>query len=92
MSPYTAALLALVLALAGQSLAAGLALECALRHSRPTAWLALALGSLLLALHHGFSLELALWAGIYDLRQAILAALAGALCGGAVLLLRRERR
>ncbi|MBK7900025.1 MAG: hypothetical protein KA603_14885 [Azonexus sp.] len=90
MNPYDATLFALVAALAGQALAAGIAFERGLGRPRHRAWLALAVGSLLLALHHGYTLELALRAGLYDLRQAILAALAGALYGGAVLLLRRE--
>ncbi len=90
MSLYAFSLLALVVALAGQSLAAGVAFERALGRPLHLGWLALALAAMLLALHHGYTLELALRAGLYDLRQAVLAALAAALSGGGVLLLRRD--
>lgn len=79
MNPYTLTLWSLVVALIAQSLVAGLSIELFLRPSRATglrrAWLAIAIGSLLLALHHGYTIELALRTGLYDMRQAVLAGL-----------------
>lgn len=81
MSDYALALVALLVALVTQATAAGLAIEIYLRRGLPRAvsrtWLALASGSLLLALYHGYTLELALQSGLYDLRQALLAGLIG---------------
>ncbi len=81
MSDYALALIALLVALLGQATAAGLAIEVYLRRGLPRAvsrtWLALASGSLLLALQSGYTLELALRSGLYDLRQALLASLVG---------------
>jgi hypothetical protein len=83
MNSYSLSLLALSLGLLGQSIAGGLAFERFFHRSRSAAqsrhWLALAIGALLLALHHGYALELALKTGIHDLRQAILAGVAGLL-------------
>ena len=77
MSSYTLTVFALAGALIAQAVAAGLATESFLRKGRPSlarrSWLALAIGSLLLALHHGYALELALSTGLHDLRQAVLA-------------------
>lgn len=79
MNPHLLTLLTLVAALIGQAIAAGLATEIFLRKGLPgglrRAWIALALGGALLTLHHGYTLELALRTGLYDLRQAVLAAL-----------------
>jgi len=94
MNDYTLAVLALLLALLAQSLAAGLATEVFLRKElKPAArrsWLAFAIGSLLFALLHGYALELALRTGLYDLRQAVWGCLAGLLIAYAVSQLRRE--
>lgn len=83
MNPYTLSLWSLVTALLGQSLASGLAVELFLRREQAAsarrAWLTMAIGSMLLALHHGYALELALRTGLYDLRQAVLSGLV-ALC------------
>lgn len=87
-SDYGITLIALLVALAAQSLAAGVAFECALRRPLRLGWLALALAAFLIALEHGYSLELALHTGIYDLRQALLGAVAGALSAGGILALR----
>ena len=79
MNPYTLTLWSLAVALIAQSLVAGLSIELFLRPSRAAglrrAWLAIAVGSLLLALHHGYTIELALRTGLYDMRQAVLAGL-----------------
>jgi hypothetical protein len=76
-------LLALLLAFGAQSLVAGLATEVFLRKeiasSARHGWLALAIAALLFSLHHGYSLELALRTGLYDLRQALISALAALL-------------
>lgn len=81
MSNYAITLGALLVALVSQATAAGLAIELYLRQGQPRAvsrtWLALSSGSLLLALFHGYTLELALQTGIYDLRQGLLAGLIG---------------
>ncbi|PKO90634.1 MAG: hypothetical protein CVU16_09935 [Betaproteobacteria bacterium HGW-Betaproteobacteria-10] len=79
MSAYGIALWSLIGALLAQSVAAALAIEFYLRKDLPRAtcrtWLALAIVSLLLALQHGYSLELAVRIGLYDMRQAVLAGL-----------------
>lgn len=79
MNPYTLTLWSLAVALIAQSLVAGLSIELLLRPNQAAslrrAWLAIAVGSLLLALHHGYTIELALRTGLYDMRQAVLAGL-----------------
>lgn len=94
MNDYTLSLLALGLAIFGQALACGLATERALLKTWPAAlrqrWAALAAGTGLLALQHGYSLELAMNYGLYDLRQSILAAVAATLLGWAVLAFSRQ--
>jgi membrane protease YdiL (CAAX protease family) len=81
MSAYDLAVWSLIGALFTQALAAGLAMEVYLRPDLPRAtgrsWLAIAIASLLLALHHGYSFELAIRIGLYDMRQAVLAGLVG---------------
>jgi hypothetical protein len=79
MNPYDLTLWSLIVALITQSLATGLGIELYLRKDLNSglrrSWLAIAIGSLLLALHHGYTLELALRTGLYDMRQAVLAGL-----------------
>ena len=81
MNGYTLAVWALAAAFGTQAFAAGLSIECCflpgLARARRRAWMALSIGSLLLALHHAYSLELALRTSLHDPRQAVLAALAG---------------
>jgi hypothetical protein len=93
MSSYTLTVLALAVALIAQAVAAGLATEGFLHKGRPSqarrSWLALALGALLLVLHHGYTLELALSTGLHDLRQALLSAAASLLFAVAISGLRR---
>jgi hypothetical protein len=93
MSSFALAVFALAIALIAQAVAAVLATELFLYKCRPSparrSWLALAIGSLLLALHHGYALELALSTGLHDLRQALLAAVAALLVVLAVSGLRR---
>ena len=88
MRSYALAVFALAGALIAQAVAAGLATGLFLRKGRPSparrSWLALAVGSLLLALHHGYALELALSTGLHDLRQALLLAVAALLVALAV--------
>lgn len=79
MNPYALNLFALLVALAGQAFACGLASVLLLRQSPAAGRLrhiqmALAAGAGLLALQHAHSLELALHTGLYDLHQAVLAA------------------
>lgn len=94
MNNFTLTLAALGLALLAQAMACGLAFELVLRRGLPAGdrglWSALAGGSLLLGLHHGYTLELALRTGLYDLRQAVLAALAAGLTTLAVAGFRRR--
>ena len=75
MSSFSLALILLLCALLAQSLAAGLATERYLRKAQPPlarrCWLALAIGSLIFALQHGYALELAVSTGLHDLRQAL---------------------
>ena len=81
MSPYALAVLSLMLAVAAFSIAAALAAWRALRGAGCWSTLFLALGFALLAIKHVFSLEMAVYSGLFDLRQSLLAA------GVAVLLL-----
>lgn len=85
MSSYHLSIFALLLALMAQAGAAGLAIECYLRKELPRAvsrtWLAIAIASMLLALHHGYALELAVRTGLHDVRQALLLALVGIFFG-----------
>ena len=74
MTPYALALLSLTLALVAQCLAAGYATAAALRRPYRRTAMVLAIGLTLLAFNHGYSLELALHTGLFDLRQALLAA------------------
>ncbi len=94
MNAYTLALACGLTGLIAQAYAAGLATELCLRResSRETRllWISLAIGALLLALQHGYALELALRTGLYDLRQSMLGALAALLFALAVFLLRRR--
>ncbi|KAB2927541.1 MAG: hypothetical protein F9K30_03660 [Dechloromonas sp.] len=95
MNSYEMTLWALAAALVCQAFAAGLALESYLWRGQPAArrrtWLVLACGALLLALHHGYTLELALRTGLYDMRQAILGGLAGACFALGTYALRRQQ-
>lgn len=74
MSPYLVAVLSLALALGAQCIAAGIVTLSALRPPYRGAAMVLASGLLLLALRQAYDLELALHTGIFDLRQALLAA------------------
>jgi hypothetical protein len=81
MNAFNLTLISLIGALLAQSIVAVLALALYLRKDLPgpvcRTWLAMAIGALLLALHHGYTLELALRTGLYDFRQALLAGLVG---------------
>ena len=89
MSSSQVAQIALVAGIMGHALASGTAIERALHRSlapsRRALWLAIGLGGLLLALQNGFALELAVKTGLFDLRQALLAGLAGVLYGIAII-------
>lgn len=74
MSPYALAVISLILALLAQCAATGLVTLAALRSPYRRARMALAIGLALLALQHAYTLELALHTGLFDLRQALLAA------------------
>ncbi len=93
MSSYTIAVFALLGALLAQSFATGLATELFLRKEQSSlarrSRLALAIASLILALHHGYALELAVRTGLHDLRRAVLAGCASLLLALAVYGLRR---
>jgi hypothetical protein len=94
MSSYTLTVFALAVALIAQAVAAGLATEGFLHKGSPPltrrSWLALAIGSLLLVLHHGYALELAMSTGLHDPRQAALAGVASLFVALAVYGLRRS--
>ncbi len=94
MNPYLLAVLALLLAAIAQTSAAWIAAESFWRKGQGSSsrrsWLALTLAAGLLALHSGYTLELALRTGLYDLRQAILAALIGLLFALGIYGLRRQ--
>lgn len=94
MNPYTLAVVALLLAAVAQTSAAWLAVELFLvkgqSRGQRRSWLAVASAAMLLALHHGYALELALRTGLYDLRQALLAALISVLFAVGAVGLRRS--
>jgi len=75
MSPYALTVLCLCFAILAQTLATLAALRATLRPPYRRAWLALTIASSLLALHHGFTLELTSSTGLYDLPRAALAAI-----------------
>lgn len=94
MSAYSLTVWSLIGALLAQSIAAGLSVELFLRpdparHHRRI-WLAVAIASLLLGLHHGYTLELAMRTGLYDMRQALLAGLASIFLALGIYGLRRQ--
>lgn len=94
MNAYIISLYTLGLALVAHSIISGIAFE-RFFHRTPESnnrqlWLALAIGSLLLGLQHGYSIELALKTGIYDLRQALLAGSASLLFVWALLAFNRR--
>lgn len=82
----------LIIGLLGQALATGLFLERGWRPGSPhrVAWLALGCSTLLIGLQHGYTLAWLVRTLIFDLRGALLAALAGLLAGGAALILTRR--
>lgn len=94
MNGYLLAIGLFVTGLLAQSYAAGLSIEMFLRREQARSerrmWLALAIASLLLALQHGYGLELALRTSLYDLRQAMLGGGAALLYALVVFRLRRE--
>lgn len=94
MNPYLLAVLALLLAAIAQTSAAWIAAESFWRKGQGSSsrrsWLALTLAAGLLALHSGYTLGLALRTGLYDLRQAVLAALIGLLFALGIYGLRRQ--
>ena len=94
MSAYVMSLWALALALISQSLATGWATEVFVRKDLAAglrrSWMVMAVAAMLLALFHGYTLELALRTGLYDLRQALISALAAVLLAYAVNQFRRR--
>jgi len=93
MNPYHLSIYFLFAAAASQALAAALAIQSWLARGQTGArrrmWLTFSLGALLLAVHHGYALNLATHTGLYDFRQATLAMLSGVLTVFAIVQLRR---
>ena len=90
MSPYALTVLCLCFAIVAQTLATLAALRITLRPPYRRAWLALTIASSLLALHHGFTLELTSSTGLYDLLRAALAAIVSTLLALGIVGLSRE--
>lgn len=94
MNPYTLAVFALLLAAVAQTSAAWIATELFLLKgqgsTRHRAWLAISLAAMLLALQHGYAIELAIRTGLYDLRQALLAMLVSLLFALGLFSIRRS--
>lgn len=93
MNPYYFSLTALLVAFIAQLAATRLLVERYFRQPQASGrgkWLLLAGGMLLPAIAHFFSLHLALVTGMYDFRQALLAALSGLLCAYGCFSLCRE--
>lgn len=95
MNDFTLALWALALSLLSQALVTAWSLEIFLRKALPAGlrrtWIAIAIAAMLFALYHGYTLELALRTGIYDLRQALLGALASTLLALGIYGFRRQQ-
>lgn len=95
MSSYYLSIYALLLALIVQAGAAGLSIECFLRKDLPRGlsrtWLAAAIAAMLLALHHGYALELAVRTGLHDVRQALLLTLISVFFGLGLYGFRRQQ-
>jgi hypothetical protein len=93
MNTYQLSLYFLFVAALSQALIGGFALKSSLQRDLPSErwrlWFALSIGTLLLALHHSYTLNLALQTGLYDFRQATLVMLAGLATSFAVWQLRR---
>jgi hypothetical protein len=93
MNTYLLSLYFLVIAALSQALIGGFALKSSLQRDLPRErrrlWVALSIGTLLLALHHSYTLNLALQTGLYDFRQATLVMLAGLATSFAVWQIRR---
>ena len=90
MSQYALTLLLVFGALVTQATAAGLATATYLSRRKPLAWAGVAMAALVIALQHAWTLELAVRTGIYDFRQAVLAAAVAALMLGVVFGFRRS--
>jgi hypothetical protein len=90
MSPYALTVLCLCFAIVAQTLSTLAALRATLRPPYRRAWLALTIASSLLALHHGFTLELTSATGLYDLPRAALAAIVSTLLALGLVGLDRE--
>jgi len=87
MNPYALCLLALFVALLAQSVATAIALEQVVRRPYDAwrrAWLIAAIACGLSAFQLGYSLEMTLRTGIFDLRQASLSALVSLLLAWAM--------
>jgi hypothetical protein len=90
MSAYALTVFCLSFAIVVQTIATLAALRVALRPPYRRAWLALTIASSLLALHHGFTLELTSSTGLYDLPRAALAAIVSTLLALGIVGLSRE--
>jgi hypothetical protein len=80
MNAYTLTIFTLLAAMVVQVVVLALSIEGYLHNTHDRglrwSWLSIAIGSLPLALHHGYALELAMRTGLYDTRQAVLLAVA----------------
>ena len=79
MNSYLLTIYFLLTAAVCQALIGAFALKSSMKRGLPTdrrrMWAAFSIGALLLALHHGYTLNLAAQTGLYDFRQATLAML-----------------
>lgn len=93
MNSYFLSLYFLFTAALCQALIGGFALKSSLQRDLPAErrrmWVAFSIGALLLALHHGHTLNLAAKSGLYDFSQATLAMFGGLATTFAVWQLRR---
>lgn len=95
MNSYSLTLAILLAASILQIWGSALAIESVLRKKQDgglrRTWLAVAGSAMLIALHDGYALELALRTGLYDLRQAVLIGLAALLTAFAIHGFRRRK-
>ena len=93
MSGHTLSVLALCVALLAQFWSAGVATGQFLRKEQSAlaqrSWLALAIATLIFALQYAYLLEMAVSTGLYDVRQAVLAAVASLVIAAAAFGFRR---
>ena len=94
MNSYALTLISLLVALIAHVMITWMGIAAYLaRNQKPglsRSWLAVAIASTSFALHHAYTLELAMSTGLYDMRQAVLVGLAAIFLGSGVYGFKRQ--